>query len=60
MEWFLLTSVGVKSSREAKQVLEWYRLRWRIEDWHRVLKTIPGAPERGSDAVTIKAGSLGV
>ena len=62
LEWFLLTSVGVKSSREAKQVLEWYRLRWRIEDWHRVLKTgckVEYLGHRSGDrierAVTIKA-----
>ena len=24
---------------DAEQVLEWYRLRWRIEDWHRILKS---------------------
>ena len=39
LEWFLLTTLGVETQREAEQVLEWYRLRWRIEDWHRVLKT---------------------
>ena len=25
--------------REVERVLEWYKLRWRIEDWHRVLKS---------------------
>ena len=62
LEWFLLTSVGVRSSREAKQVLEWYRLRWRIEEWHRVLKTGCKAEYLGHQsgdrierAVTIKA-----
>lgn len=39
LEWFLLTTLGVETQREAEQVLEWYGLRWRIEDWHRVLKT---------------------
>ena len=39
LEWFLLTTLGVETQREAEQVLQWYRLRWRIEDWHRVLKT---------------------
>jgi hypothetical protein len=29
----------VETQRQAEQVLEWYGLRWRIEDWHRVLKT---------------------
>ena len=39
LEWFLLTTLGVETQRQAEQVLEWYGLRWRIEDWHRVLKT---------------------
>ena len=39
LEWFLLTTLAVQSRQDAEQVLEWYRLRWRIEDWHRVLKT---------------------
>ena len=39
LEWFLLTTLAVQSRQDAERVLEWYRLRWRIEDWHRVLKT---------------------
>ncbi len=38
LEWFLLTTLAVASRQDAERVLEWYRLRWRIEDWHRVLK----------------------
>ena len=37
--WRLLTTVPVTCEADAVQVLTWYRLRWRIEDWHRVLKT---------------------
>ena len=29
LEWFLLTTLPVTSCKEALQVLEWYRLRWR-------------------------------
>ena len=29
LEWFLLTTLPVASCKEALQVLEWYRLRWR-------------------------------
>ncbi len=36
--WRLLTTVPVTCDADV-QVLTWYRLRWRIEDWHRVLKT---------------------
>ena len=39
LEWFLLTTLAVESRQDAERVLEWYRLRWRIEDWHRVLKS---------------------
>ena len=38
VEWFLLTTMVVASAQEAEQCLRWYCLRWRIEDWHRVLK----------------------
>ncbi len=39
LEWFLLTTLRVESRQDAERVLHWYRLRWRIEDWHRVLKS---------------------
>ena len=33
LEWFLLTTLGVETQRQAEQVLEWYGLR----STHRVL-----------------------
>ena len=39
VEWFLLTTIDMTSAEDAVQCLRWYCLRWRIEDWHRVLKT---------------------
>jgi hypothetical protein len=39
VEWFLLTTCEVSTSEQAQQILRWYCLRWRIEDWHRVLKS---------------------
>ena len=39
VEWFLLTTIDIRSAEEAERCLRWYCLRWRIEDWHRVLKT---------------------
>jgi hypothetical protein len=39
VEWFLLTTVNIASTADAEQCLRWYCLRWRIEDWHRVLKS---------------------
>lgn len=39
LEWFLLTTIDIKSADDAVNCVEWYCLRWRIEDWHRVLKS---------------------
>ena len=39
LEWFLLTTGAIGSVEEAAERLRWYTLRWRIEDWHRVLKS---------------------
>jgi hypothetical protein len=39
IEWFLLTTLAVQCVADAEQCLRWYCLRWRIEDWHRVLKS---------------------
>jgi len=39
VEWFLLTTIELNSPEDAEQCLRWYCLRWRIEDWHRVLKS---------------------
>jgi hypothetical protein len=39
ISWCLLTTVTVDSAEQAETLLSWYCLRWRIEDWHRVLKT---------------------
>jgi hypothetical protein len=39
LEWFLLSTLPIDSPEQAEQMLRWYALRWRIEDWHRVLKT---------------------
>jgi hypothetical protein len=39
VEWFLLTTIEITSAVQAERCLRWYVLRWRIEDWHRVLKS---------------------
>ena len=39
VEWFLLTTIAITSATDVEQCLRWYCLRWRIEDWHRVLKS---------------------
>ena len=39
LEWFLLTTMVLKSVDDVLNCVKWYCLRWRIEDWHRVLKS---------------------
>ena len=39
LEWFLLTTVPVPSADDAKRILQCYALRWRIEDYFRILKS---------------------
>jgi hypothetical protein len=39
VEWFLLTTCEITTTQQAQECLRWYCLRWRIEDWHRVLKS---------------------
>ncbi len=39
VEWFLLTTIKIETAADIEQCMRWYTLRWRIEDWHRVLKS---------------------
>ena len=39
IEWFLLTTIDLQSADNVLNCVKWYCLRWRIEDWHRVLKS---------------------
>jgi len=39
LEWFLLTTISIPDAETALRCVRWYCLRWRIEDWHRVLKS---------------------
>lgn len=45
VEWFLLTTMEITSPEQAERLLGRYCLRWRIEDWHRVLKSGCGIEE---------------
>ena len=38
VSWMLITSEPVRNTREAMQIVRYYRHRWVIEEWHRVLK----------------------
>jgi hypothetical protein len=39
IEWKLLTDLSVRSRKEAIQKLEWYSLRWKIETFHKIMKS---------------------
>jgi hypothetical protein len=39
LEWLLLTTVPIANSQNAWQRVKWYKWRWLLEDFHKVLKT---------------------
>jgi hypothetical protein len=39
LEWILLTSLAWTTCEQGWQRAEWYRARWRVEDYHHCLKT---------------------
>ncbi len=39
LEWILLTNVPVLTLADALERTDWYKLRSRIEDWHKAMKT---------------------
>lgn len=39
IEWWLLTTEEVRSPEDAARIVAFYCRRWRIEEWHRVLKS---------------------
>jgi hypothetical protein len=39
IEWKLLTNLSVRSRAEAIEKLDWYAMRWKIETFHKILKS---------------------
>jgi hypothetical protein len=39
VHWLLLTSIPIASVKQALKCVRWYCRRWRIEEWHRVMKS---------------------
>jgi len=39
VRWMLLTSIPTVSVKQALKCVQWYCRRWRIEEWHRVMKS---------------------
>jgi hypothetical protein len=47
IDWKLITNLPVRSRKEAVEKLEWYALRWKIETFHKILKSGCKAEESG-------------
>lgn len=39
IEWVLLTSLDISTLQDACKVIDWYAMRWIIEEYHKCLKT---------------------
>ena len=39
LEWLLITSVATETEEQAWERVQWYRMRWIVEDYHQCLKT---------------------
>jgi hypothetical protein len=39
IDWKLITNLPVRSRKDALQMLNWYALRWKIETFHKILKS---------------------
>jgi hypothetical protein len=46
LTWLLLTTEPISSQAEVLQILHFYRLRWRIEEFHKAWKSGTGIEER--------------
>lgn len=39
VEWMLITNLAIGTQKEIALIIEYYRLRWLIEEYHKILKT---------------------
>ncbi len=46
VEWMLLTSEAVDTAEQARRVLRYYALRWRIEEFHKAWKSGTGVEQQ--------------
>jgi Transposase DNA-binding/Transposase DDE domain len=62
VSWMLLTSELVTTQQEAEQILRWYTYRWRIEEYHKILKSgcKAEAYRLGGDSMSTMLGFLTV
>jgi hypothetical protein len=60
LEWILVTSIAVSSADDAWQCVTWYKWRWFIEDFHKVLKTGCLLEDRWGPPVEAMCNLLGI
>jgi hypothetical protein len=63
LEWLLITNLSVEDEEDAQKVVEIYRRRWLIEDYHKALKTgcrIEDAQLKQASRIFALLGLLGV
>lgn len=45
LEWFLITNIPCKTAQEVIEKIQWYQIRWTIEELHKVVKSGCGVEE---------------
>jgi hypothetical protein len=60
IKWMLLTTMQVRSVKQAMKCVHWYCLRWRIEEWHRVLKSGCGVLEHQNQSLESLARAISI
>lgn len=39
IEWMLLTNLSIDSFEKTQRIIQWYTMRWNIENWHKIIKS---------------------
>jgi len=60
IKWMLLTTMQVHSLKQAMKCVRWYCMRWRIEEWHRVLKSGCGVLEHQNQSAETLARTISI
>jgi Transposase DNA-binding len=60
LEWILLTTVPISCEQDAWERVTWYKWRWLLEDFHKVLKTGCGIEVRRQQTVGAIWNLLGI
>jgi len=60
LEWILVTTVPVSCEEDAWERVKWYKWRWLLEDFHKVLKTGCGIEVRRQQTVGALWNLLGI